>query len=83
MLCIRIGHVTAADRAAASREFCVWCSQRDVARMIEACLRAPASVSFDVFFAVSNNRWGYRDLTHARDVLGWAPLDAAEDHRQE
>ena len=81
VICLRIGHVTAADRPAASRDFCVWCSQRDVGRMIEACVAAPASVRFDVFFAVSNNRWGYRDLTHAREVLGWVPLDAAEDHR--
>jgi hypothetical protein len=49
--------------------------------MIEACIAAPASLRFDVFFAVSNNCWGYRDLTHARDVLGWVPLDAAENHR--
>ncbi len=81
VVCLRIGHVTAADRPAASRDFCVWCSQRDVGRMIEACVAAPPSVRFDVFFAVSNNRWGYRDLAHARDVLGWVPLDAAEDHR--
>ena len=81
VICLRIGHVTAGDRPVASRDFCVWCSQRDVGRMIEACVAAPASVCFDVFFAVSNNRWGYRDLTHARDVLGWVPLDAAEDHR--
>jgi hypothetical protein len=29
----------------------------------------------------SSNRWGYRDLTHAREVLGWEPLDRAEDYR--
>ena len=81
VMCLRIGHVTATDRPAVPRDFCVWCSQRDVGRMIEACVAAPASVRFDVFFAVSNNRWGYRDLAHARDVLGWAPLDAAENHR--
>ena len=25
--------------------------------------------------------WGYRDLTHAREGLGFVPEDAAEDHR--
>jgi len=49
--------------------------------MIEACLRAPATLRFDVFFAVSNNKWSYRDLDHARRVLGFEPLDAAETHR--
>ena len=34
-----------------------------------------------VFFAVSDNRWGYRDLEHARAVLGFEPRDRAEDHR--
>jgi nucleoside-diphosphate-sugar epimerase len=35
----------------------------------------------DVFYAVSRNRWGYRDLAHAREVVGHEPRDAAEDHR--
>src|SRR2546422_539535 len=55
--------------------------QRDIARMLEACLRAPDTLRFEVFFAVSNNVWGYRDLDHARRVLGWEPLDAAETYR--
>src|SRR5881396_3791298 len=81
VLCVRIGHVTAEDRPRSPRDFSVWCSQRDIARMIEACLRAPATLRFDVFFAVSNNKWSYRDLDHARRVLGFEPLDAAETHR--
>jgi nucleoside-diphosphate-sugar epimerase len=59
----------------------VWCSQRDVARMIATCIEAPDRVRFDVFFVVSDNRWSYRDVGHAREVLGWSPLDRAEDHR--
>src|SRR5216110_3562216 len=81
VLCVRIGHVTAEDRPRAPRDFSVWCSQRDIVRMLELCLAAPDSVRFDVFFAVSNNTWGYRDLDHARRVLGFEPLDAAETHR--
>jgi hypothetical protein len=50
--------------------------------VIVACIEAPASVRFDVFFVVSDNRWNYRDLAHARAVLGWTPLDRAEDHRE-
>jgi len=81
MICIRIGRVNAADRPTEARQFSVWCSQRDVVRMIEMCITAPPSLRFDTFFAVSRNRWGYRDLEHPRTVLGWEPLDAAESYR--
>jgi nucleoside-diphosphate-sugar epimerase len=81
VICVRIGRVTRADRPELPREFAVWCSQRDIARFLERSIAAPPSVRFDTFFAVSNNRWGYRDLAHAREVLGWEPLDRAEDHR--
>jgi nucleoside-diphosphate-sugar epimerase len=81
MICVRIGRVLQGDRPVAARDFSVWCSQRDVVSMIARCLAAPASVRFDVFFANSDNRWSYRDLDHPRQVLGWTPLDRAEDHR--
>ena len=82
VICVRIGRVTREDRPQSPREFAVWCSQRDIARFLERCIAAPPSIRFDTFFATSNNRWGYRDLTHARDVLGWEPLDRAEDQRE-
>ena len=81
MICLRIGRVRAEDKPMAPREFSVWCSLRDIVRMLEACIEAPARVRFDVFYVVSANRWSYRDLEHARAVLGWTPLDRAEDHR--
>jgi nucleoside-diphosphate-sugar epimerase len=80
-ICVRIGRVKAADRPMATRDYAVWCSQRDIVRMIELCITAPPTLRFDVFFAVSDNRWGYRDLEHARAVLGFEPRDRAEDHR--
>jgi hypothetical protein len=81
MLCVRIGHVTREDRPVSPRDFSVWCSQRDVARMLELCVAAPPAVRFDVFYAVSRNRWGYRDLEHARAVLGFEPADSADRDR--
>ena len=81
-ICLRIGRVRAEDKPMAPREFAVWCSQRDVVRMLEACIEAPERVRFDVFYVVSANRWSYRDVEHARAVLGWTPLDRAEDHRR-
>ncbi len=81
MICLRIGRVTEVDRPANPREFSVWCSQRDVAQMVERCLDAPEEVRFDVFFVCSDNSWSYRDITHARAVVGFVPEDRAEDYR--
>ena len=81
-ICVRIGRVLAGDRPTTPREFSVFCSQRDVVRLIEFCIAAPPTLRFDIFYAVSDNRWGYRDLEHARAVLGFEPADRAEDHRR-
>jgi nucleoside-diphosphate-sugar epimerase len=78
VICLRIGRVKAEDRPTTQRDVTVWCSQRDIVRMIEACIEAPPSVRFDVFFVVSNLKHGYRDVEHARAVLGWTPLDNAD-----
>jgi len=82
VICVRIGRVHAEDRPRSAREFSVWCSQRDIARFLESCVDAPEAVRFEIFFCTSRNKWGYRDLEHPRAVLGWEPLDAAEDHRK-
>jgi nucleoside-diphosphate-sugar epimerase len=81
MICLRIGHVSAGDRPVKPREFSVWCSRRDIAQAIERALAAPDTLRFDVFFITSENKWSYRDIEHARAVLGYVPEDRAEDHR--
>jgi nucleoside-diphosphate-sugar epimerase len=81
MLCLRIGVVNEADRPLEPRHFSAWCSQRDIAAAVERCLAAPDTLRFGVFFVTSDNRWGYRDLAHAREVLGFVPQDRAEDWR--
>ena len=53
-------------------------SHYDVASMLHACIDAPDDLKYDIFFAVSNNKWNYRDLEHPKHVLGWAPKDSAE-----
>jgi NAD+ dependent glucose-6-phosphate dehydrogenase len=81
VVCLRIGAVKKDDRPSAARDFSVWCSQRDIATMIGACLDAPPDLRFDIFYVTSRNRRGYRDLEHARKVLGWKPLDSADTAR--
>ena len=81
VICLRIGAVNREDRPSAPRQFSVWCSQRDIAQMIERSIAAPDTVRFDIFYAVSNNKWSYRDLDHARAIVGYEPQDRAEDYR--
>lgn len=81
VICLRIGNVSAKDHPEGPREFAVWCSQRDAARGIKLAIDAPASLRYDICFVTSDNRWGYRDLTRSREVLGYVPQDHAEDHR--
>jgi len=77
-ICLRIGAVNAEDRPLKSRDFANWCSQRDVACMVEKCIQAPESVKFDIFYVLSKNKWSYRDLEHAREVVGFIPQDTAD-----
>jgi uronate dehydrogenase/NAD+ dependent glucose-6-phosphate dehydrogenase len=49
--------------------------------MVERCIEAPAELKYDIFYAVSRNKWGYRDISHAREVVGFEPADEAESHR--
>lgn len=79
MICVRIGSVTQGDRPRTMRENAIYLSQRDVATHLKACIDAPDDLKFDIFFAVSNNKWNYRDLTHPKEILGWEPQDSADD----
>ena len=38
----------------------------------------PAELYGAIFFAVSNNRWNYRDISHAGEVIGYEPQDSSE-----
>ena len=81
IICLRIGSVTQENRPRQPRQFSLWCSQDDIAQMVERCIDAPEALMYDIFYAVSNNRWSYRDVEHAREMIGYVPKDAAEDHR--
>jgi nucleoside-diphosphate-sugar epimerase len=81
VICLRIGLVCAEDRPRNPREFSIWCSHRDMAHMVDLCIDAPGSLKFDTFFVISDNKWGYRDISHAREVLNYRPQDNAEAFR--
>ena len=81
IICLRIGLVNVENRPTNLRQFSVWCSQRDIGQMVERCIEAPSELRFDIFYVVSRNKWGYRDISHAREVVGYEPQDEAEAYR--
>lgn len=82
ILCLRMGGVVQEDKPSSPRQFAVYCSKADIAQIVERCLDAPADLKYDIFYALSDNRWGFRDLEHAREVIGYVPASAAEDYRE-
>ena len=58
----------------------VWVSLRDLVQLITCCIDAPQEVRHEVFYALSNNRWGWVDIENARRKVGYAPQDSAEDY---
>jgi len=78
VLCIRLGAVLPDDRPALLRHFPGYLSQGDAVQMIDRCIDAPLSLRYDIFDAISENRYRWRDTSHARDVLGWEPTGSAD-----
>ena len=72
-LCLRIGWVVSEDRPPMPRAITEWCSQRDIAQLVHRCVDAPDNLRFDIFYGLSNNRYGWVDIEHARQVLGYKP----------
>lgn len=81
MICLRIGAVRPNDKPEIDRQFSIWSSQGDITRLLESCVEAPDDLKFDIFYGVSNNKWSYRDMEHAKEVLGFVPQDSAENYR--
>jgi nucleoside-diphosphate-sugar epimerase len=78
-ICLRIGWVTAEDHPPRPHARMLYCSQRDIVQLVERCINAPDSLRFDVFFGQSDNPYNLVDIQHAKDMLGYAPQDNAED----
>ena len=77
-ICLRIGWVNAEDHPHRPESGAVWSSQRDVVQLIEKSINAPDDVRFDIFYGVSNNKYRWVDIDHAREILGYIPQDSAE-----
>lgn len=79
ILCLRFGAVTTEDRPTSRAMVPAWCSKRDAVQMIDRCIAAPTSMRFEIFHVVSKSRWSVRDIARAQALLGFAPLDCADD----
>ena len=77
VLCVRIGVVTANNQTQTARENSCWLSHADVVQILVRCIEAEPALKYDVFLATSSNRWGYRDISHAKRILGFVPEDGA------
>jgi nucleoside-diphosphate-sugar epimerase len=79
VLCIRIGRVVPEDAPRDARHAAVYCSHRDIIQMVERCVEASPRIRYGIFYAVSNNRGRFRDIQHAKQVIGYEPLDGIAD----
>jgi len=48
--------------------------------MTDKCISGPDSIDFDVFNAISENKYRWRSTDRTKEVLGWQPTGCAEDH---
>ncbi len=80
IICLRIGTVNSGNRPRSVDEYATLLTHNDLATLLEACLRVEG-VLFDIFYGVSANTWRFWDITHAQDILGWAPQENAESFR--
>ncbi len=79
VICIRIGRVVEEDWPRDARHAAVYLSHRDITQMVRKCVEAPEAVRYEIVFAVSDNRGRFRDLEHAREVVGYVPQDGIRD----
>lgn len=74
-LCIRFGWVVANDDLPYPQGRDVWCSCRDAVQMVTKCVTASEDIRFDIFHAFSQSDYLWKDIDHARYILGYAPQD--------
>ena len=55
----------------------LWQSRRDFLQIVDLCLKHEGA-RFDVFYSTSDNPRGWLDISYAKKVLGYKPLDNAE-----
>jgi len=79
-VCLRIGTVLEDDNPASNpRHMRTWLSHRDLKQLITLSLTA--SVSFGIYYGVSDNTGRFWDISNAHAELGYTPQDNASAER--
>ncbi|MBI1914604.1 MAG: NAD(P)-dependent oxidoreductase [Planctomycetes bacterium] len=79
-LVIRLGAVLKEDRPMLRRHYPGYLSQADCVQVIDQCLSAPESLKYDIFNAISENKYRWRSTEHTKAVLGWQPTGRSDDY---
>jgi NAD+ dependent glucose-6-phosphate dehydrogenase len=73
-LCIRLGGVHSMDNvppAVAPNA----CTQNDMTRIIDCCIRAPDTIRFEIIYGLSKTDYQWVDLTNAEKTVNYRPQD--------
>jgi hypothetical protein len=76
IICLRIGTVLKDDKPKEKRHLATWLSHRDLVQLVKKCIES--DVKYDIFYGVSNNERRFWDISHAKKILGYEPVDDAE-----
>ena len=79
VICIRIGRVTKENIPTSSAHAAVYCSHRDLNQIIEKSVNKIDQVKFEVIYAVSDNKGRFRDISNAKKIIGYEPLDGIKE----
>ena len=80
MVCLSIGTVNTWDSPLRSvRHFATWLSHRDLVQLVRLSLEA-RTLAFGIFYGVSDNKWAFWDIDHAKESIGYHPRDNAESY---
>ena len=77
-IAIRLGAVFKKDRPLLRRHLPGYLSQSDCVQLIDKCLSAPESLKYDIFDAISENKYRWRSTDRTKEILGWRPTGCAD-----
>lgn len=83
VLCLRIGSfqpVSSVQNRKGDRILSSWLSYDDTVQLTWRCIEAPEKIDFAIYYGISGNTRAYWDIQNAREEIGYAPKDNAEDY---
>jgi len=72
-ICLRIGHVSKDNKPRNLRSKKIWLSHRDLIQIINKSI--DSDVGYGVYYAISNNKGTFLDISNARKDLNYQPED--------